>query len=100
MVVLVKILPLEQAMTLTDTFLTAAGMAPQESAKRLQHTLYWLPSTNKWKFLSHTFLPSVKLKGSCGSHAFYPPLQGTRKSNFCFMNVLWHLFQTEFFRFS
>lgn len=53
-------LPLELVITLTDTFPTSARMAHKESAKRLQHTLYWLHPTNKQEFLSHTFLTGMK----------------------------------------
>lgn len=59
---LIKTLPWELVMTLTDTFPMTPGMNPKESANRLWPILYWLNFTEKWEYLSRTFLPNMKPK--------------------------------------
>lgn len=89
---MIKILPLELVMTVSDTFPMTPGMAPKELANRLQHTLYWLHSTKKWEFLSHIF-SLARNPSEAGVAVLHSRvlLWVPRNPNFCLTNLLWHI---------
>lgn len=80
--------------TLTNTFPTAPGMAPKESANWLRHTLYWLHCTKKNGNFCHvpfSLLWNPSEAGVGGVLHSRVLLWVPRNGNFCLTNLLWHI---------
>lgn len=90
-VVLIKTVPWEMVMTLTDTFPTTPGMNPKESANKLWPTVSWLHSTKKKKgIICHPPFSLVWNPSEAVLHSRVY-LWVPRNGNFCLMNLLWHI---------
>lgn len=91
---MIKTLSSELVMTLTNTFPTAPGMAPKESANSLRHTLYWLHCTKKNGNFCHVpfcLLWNPSEAGVGGVLHSRVLLWVPRNGNFCLTNLLWHI---------
>lgn len=101
MVVSVNTLLLELAMTLAAAFPTSAGRLPRNQQKGCNTLSTGFIALTNGSFC-HTPFSLVRNPSEAAVAVLLSKvlLWGTGKGNFCLTNALWHLFQTEFFRFS